>query len=85
MTTVTSFGYKFGNPDLKEGDMIFDIRKRVINPFKVCGDKTGLDPEVSKMVLDKGGEKAVREILERDLKGDVYIGCIGGSFLNLLF
>lgn len=72
--TITSFGYRFGVP--VENATIIDVRK-IFNPFHVAGDKTGLNTEISAMVLSNGGMNKVKEIIE--IGGDLCIGCIGGK------
>jgi UPF0042 nucleotide-binding protein len=80
---LVSFGFRSKNPE--PGDLTFDVRKGVFNPFHVAGDKTGLDNEISQMVLEKGGRAKVDEIVQqiellmvtsRHVK--VSIGCVGG-------
>jgi UPF0042 nucleotide-binding protein len=79
---IVSFGFRSKNPE--PGDLVFDVRK-VFDPFHVAGVKTGLDNEISQMVLEKGGRAKVDEIVQqiellmvtsRHIK--VSIGCVGG-------
>jgi UPF0042 nucleotide-binding protein len=77
--TITSFGYRF-KPIPNTMEKIYDVRQ-LFNPFKIVGMKTGLDPEVSDLVMQNGGleisDKIISEIVSLDLK-QIAIGCKGG-------
>jgi UPF0042 nucleotide-binding protein len=90
-TRVMSFGFKYGIP--VEADLMFDVRF-LPNPHFVPAlrPKTGLDPEVSKYVLDRAEAREMLDELERLLlpllpryakEGKVVltvaIGCTGGK------
>ena len=85
-----SFGYKYGIP--QESDLLFDVRS-LPNPFyeDELKEKTGLDNDVSKYVLDSESSEKVIECIESLLSTQlplymkegktqvvISIGCTGG-------
>ena len=85
-----SFGYKYGIP--QESDLLFDVRS-LPNPFYEddLKEKTGLDNDVSKYVLDSESSEKVIECIESLLSTQlplymkegktqvvISIGCTGG-------
>lgn len=79
-----SFGFKHGIP---EDVMVYDVRK-LFDPFYIANDKDGLDENITKLVLEKGGEKTAqdisREIQSNDKDKVFAIGCKGGKHRSVV-
>jgi UPF0042 nucleotide-binding protein len=89
---LESFGYKFQSVESGDNITVFDVRRRVFDPFRIALNKTGLDLEVVEIVMNKGGEIKTREIIRfietKLLEGiqhlDIRIGCIGGKHRSVV-
>lgn len=95
--TVTSFGFKYGQP--KEADIVFDVRC-LPNPFYIpeLKTKTGLDKEVVDYVMQFEEAKGLLERMEELLRFSlplyvkegksqltVAVGCTGGKHRSITF
>ena len=95
--TVTSFGFKYGQP--KEADIVFDVRC-LPNPFYIpeLKNKTGLDKEVVEYIMQFEEAHGLLQRME-DLVGyalplyvkegksqlTIAVGCTGGKHRSIAF
>lgn len=81
---IVSFGFKYGDPDVRPYMMVADVRRMFRNPHHNAQLrlKTGKDPEVQVEVMKTPNFMAKYVFLKQEASTPgievVFIGCVGG-------
>lgn len=60
---LVSFGHRFG--DINDDNfVVYDVRKRVFDPFQIALNKTGLDKDIAQIILARGGNIFIENLLK---------------------
>ena len=82
MTTLISFGFKYGKP---KADLVYDVRLQIRNRYREWKGMTGCHPDITKAAWREGKDfirwmgDQIEDRLRTTADLAVAVGCVGGK------